>query len=110
MDATARCPTLWSTSCERTGGQAAERLELGAAWEERPTVPARWGTPLDPRNALRASSTVVEQVNTARAAQGWAALGRVGLHTLRHTCASLLLAQGVHPRIAAQRMHAALRW
>ncbi len=59
------------------------------------------------------------------------------MHTLRHTCASLLLAQGVHPRIvmetlghsgisitmdvyahvmpeqqreAAQRMHAALRW
>ncbi|MGI8682864.1 MAG: tyrosine-type recombinase/integrase [Mycobacteriales bacterium] len=51
--------------------------------------PSVFGTPLDPRNALRACQAVAIR----------AGLGHVKLHTLRHTCASLLLAQGVHPRV-----------
>jgi integrase len=30
--------------------------------------------------------------------------GPVKLHTLRHTCASLLLAQGVHPRVVMETL------
>ena len=89
--------------------------------------PSRVGTLLDPRNALRGLQAVSDA----------AGLGQVKIHTLRHTCASLLLAQGVHPRVvmetlghsgiaitmdvyshvmpqqqreAADRMEAALRW
>ncbi len=32
---------------------------------------------------------------------GWTG---IGLHTLRHTCASLLLAQGVHPRVVMETL------
>jgi integrase len=83
------------------------------------------------------SDPVVTVVNTKRVEQGRTPLAGVTLHTLRHTCASLLLTQGVHPRIvmetlghstftltmdtyshvmpeqqreAAQRMGEALRW
>lgn len=108
--------------------QVAERLAAGSLWQEHGLVfPSVTGTPMDPRNAARAFT----------AAAGRAGLTGVGLHTLRHTCASLLLAQGVHPRVvmetlghsgisitmdvyahvmpqqqreAAERMTAALRW
>ena len=33
---------------------------------------------------------------------GRAGIGRVRLHDLRHTCASLLLAQNVHPRVVME--------
>jgi integrase len=118
--------------------QAAERLQLRGSWVDHDLVfPSHFGTPLDPRNALRNFGQLVERVNTTREATGREALPKSGLHTLRHTCASLLLAQGVHPRVvmetlghsgisitmdtyshvmpeqqreAAQRMQAALRW
>jgi integrase len=52
------------------------------------------GYPLDPRNALRAFTTAATK----------AGLPGVGLHTLRHTCASLLLAQDVHPRVVMETL------
>ena len=52
----------------------------------------RYGTPLEPRNLTRTWTSLCES-------QG---LGRVPLHALRHTCVSLLLAQGVHPRIVME--------
>lgn len=56
--------------------------------------PSLTGTPLDPRNALRAFTATAASVG----------LAGVGLHTLRHTCASLLLAQGVHPRVVMETL------
>ena len=52
----------------------------------------RYGTPLEPRNLTRTWTSLCES-------QG---LRRVPLHALRHTCVSLLLAQGVHPRIVME--------
>ncbi|ACV76895.1 site-specific integrase [Nakamurella multipartita] len=46
------------------------------------------GTPMEPRNLTRRWVTLAER-------QG---IRRVPLHALRHSCVSLLLAQGVHPR------------
>ncbi len=67
--------------------QAAERLTAGSLWLDHGLVfPSRVGTPLDPRNALRAFVAVAAR----------AGLEGVGLHTLRHTAASLMIAQGVH--------------
>jgi integrase len=96
--------------------QLAERLAAGSMWTDHGLVfPSLTGSPLDPRNALRAFT----------AAATSAGLPGVGLHTLRHTCASLLLAQGVHPRVvmetlghsgfaeareAADKMQGALEW
>lgn len=75
--------------------QVTERLAAGSVWREHGLVfPSVTGTPLDPRNALRAFTTVA----------GRAGLAGVGLHTLRHTCASLLLAQGVHPRVVMETL------
>ena len=66
-----------------------ERLVAGSRWEESGLVfTTREGKPLDPANARR------EFYGLLRAAQ----LPRVRIHDLRHTCASLLLAQGVDPR------------
>lgn len=47
------------------------------------------GTPLEPRNVNRTFTDLVKA----------AGLRHVRLHDLRHTCASLLLAQGVSPRV-----------
>ena len=75
--------------------QAAERLTAGSSWDDHDLVfPSRFGTPLDPRNALRALATVA----------GRAGLDGVGLHTLRHTSASLMLVQGVHPRVVMETL------
>ena len=46
------------------------------------------GTPLDPRQANRELDRMLDR----------AGLPRMRFHDLRHTCASLLLAQNVHPR------------
>ncbi|WP_432571177.1 site-specific integrase [Kineococcus sp. SYSU DK005] len=75
--------------------QLEERLLVASEWEDNDLVfPSRLGTPLDPRNALRAFQAAVTR----------AGLPMVGLHTLRHTCASLLLAQGVHPRVVMETL------
>jgi integrase len=47
------------------------------------------GTPLDPQNVLHQFQAVCERVG----------LPRLRFHDLRHTCASLLLAQGVEARV-----------
>lgn len=75
--------------------QAAERLTAGSLWEDHDLVfPSRFGTPLDPRNALRAFAAVASR----------AGLDGVGLHTLRHTAASLMIAQGVHLRVIMETL------
>lgn len=47
------------------------------------------GTPIEPRNLLRHFQATCERIG----------LPRMRFHELRHTCASLLLAQGVEPRV-----------
>lgn len=47
------------------------------------------GTPLDPRNVTRTFSRALSR----------AELPAKRFHDLRHTCATLLLVQGVHPRV-----------
>jgi integrase len=83
-------PCVEQLRCHRAR-QLEERLRAGSLWVDHDLVfPSALGTPLDPRNALRACHAVAAR----------AGLPRVRLHVLRHTCASLLLAQGVHPRVA----------
>jgi site-specific recombinase XerD len=73
--------------------QAAERLAapVWAPWDEHPDLvfTTQIGTPMDPRNALRAFASIAER----------AGLSGVGLHTLRHSAASALIASGTHLRV-----------
>ena len=66
--------------------QAAERLRAGSLWTDTGYVfTTEFGEPCDPRNALRALKVAVAT----------AGLEGVGLHTLRHSAASMMLSAGV---------------
>ena len=71
--------------------QLGERLAAGPAWSERGMVfTTELGTPMDPRNVLRWYQTMAGKVGVPG-----------GLHTLRHTAATMLLAQGASLRLVA---------
>jgi integrase len=75
---------------------AAERLAALAwtPWEGHDDLvfPTHIGTPADPRNALRAFATIANR----------AGLAGVGLHTLRHSAASALIASGAHIKVVQE--------
>lgn len=76
--------------------QAEERLRLGAAWEDNDLVfPNEVGRPVDAGNVVGRSFLPL--------------LRRAGLppmrfHDLRHSAATLLLGQGVHPKIVSEML------
>jgi integrase len=80
--------------------QAAERLAFGAAYEDHGLAFCREnGTPIWPRTFSRAFEKHVRD----------AGLPLIRLHDLRHTWASLALAQGVHPKVVQERLgHASI--
>src|SRR5215213_10361600 len=72
---------------------AAERLAAAvwAPWPEHDDLvfTTHIGTPIDPRNALRAFARITER----------AGLSGVTLHTLRHSAASALIMSGTHIKV-----------
>jgi integrase len=73
--------------------QAVEREQQGASWEECGLVfPNTVGRPLSPNNLRYRSFFPL----LARAG-----LPRIRFHDLRHSCATLLLGEGVHPKIVS---------
>ena len=65
---------------------AEDRLRAGSKWHETGYVfVTEFGEPCDPRNALRALQVAAER----------ASVPGVGLHTLRHTAATIMLNAGV---------------
>jgi integrase len=65
--------------------QAVERFAVGEAWEDHGLIfPSEVGTPLDPDNVSHLFSRICRR----------AGLGHWHLHELRHSGASLMLAQG----------------
>lgn len=71
------------------GGAEKERPLAGGGWQSIGLVFASTiGTPLDDRNVRRAFRDVLAP----------AGLPQMRIHDLRHPCATLLLAQGVHPK------------
>lgn len=73
--------------------QVAERDRAGSQWNETGYVfTTAFGEPCDPRNALRALKVAAEQ----------ASLPSIGLHTLRHSAASTMLANGVPLKVVSE--------
>lgn len=71
--------------------QGAAREQAGKRWQRSDLVfTTRWGTPIEPRNFNRSFD--------ARCTK--AGIPRIRVHDTRHTCASLLAALDVHPRVA----------
>jgi len=73
--------------------QAEDRLRAGSAWVETNFVfTTELGHPCDPRNALRAFKVAAERVGVPEA----------GLHTLRHSAASVMLSKGVPLKVVSE--------
>jgi integrase len=69
--------------------QLEERLALGSNWQESGFVfISTIGTPLEPRNLNRTFDALIVK----------AKLPKIRFHDLRHSCATILLAQGVPQR------------
>ncbi|HEX9068951.1 MAG TPA: tyrosine-type recombinase/integrase, partial [Ktedonobacterales bacterium] len=73
--------------------QAEERLQAGPAWQDMGLLFTTWrGTPLEPRYVAHYFKGVLKL----------AGLPDSRVYDLRHTCATLLLCQGVHPRVVME--------
>lgn len=91
-DATLPLPGICVTALRiREKDQAATKAAAGAYWADSGLVfTTRAGTPYEPRNFNRRFET-----RCARAG-----VRRITVHDVRHTCATLLAALDVHPRVA----------
>ena len=74
--------------------QNGERLKAGSFWQDNNLVfPTTTGKPLDFRNLATASfKPLLEK----------AKLPNIRFHNLRHTCATLLLSRGHHPKLVQE--------
>jgi len=73
--------------------QAEERLKLGEHWHDHGLVfCTRFGTPIHPRNLIRSFHALRKR----------AGLPSPRFHDLRHSCLSLLAAQGIPARVAME--------
>lgn len=76
--------------------QTAERLLRGAAWQDSGLVfPNELGRPIEATNLRRRSFEPL---------LAKAGLPRIRFHDLRHSAATLLLGQGIHPKIVSERL------
>ncbi|GAB4426144.1 MAG: site-specific integrase [Chloroflexi bacterium OHK40] len=74
--------------------QAEERAVWGAAWKEHDLVfPAERGTPMEPSNLHRHFKLALKRAGLPLTTR---------FHDLRHSCATFLIAQGVHPRVVME--------
>ncbi len=74
--------------------QNEERLRCRTSWKDHGLVfPSRKGTPMNAKNlTARSFKPILER----------ARLPNIRLHDLRHTCATLLLSRGVHPKFVQE--------
>jgi integrase len=70
-------------------------MAAGARWQERGFVfTSGIGTPIEPRRVTREFKALLKS----------AGLPVIRLHDLRHSCATLLLVQGVSPRVVMETL------
>jgi integrase len=74
--------------------QLEEKLRVGSLWQENGLVfPSQAGTPLGARNLVRSYKLRLERAGLSKDFR---------FHDLRHTCATLLLKQGVHVKFVQE--------
>ncbi|MFZ3591502.1 tyrosine-type recombinase/integrase [Bacillus sp. DJP31] len=75
--------------------QKKHRLQMGSLYTDMNLVnPTSVGTPVIPSNLRRNFNIFIEKANVKK----------IRFHDLRHTHATLLLKQGVHPKIVSERL------
>jgi integrase len=86
--------TLITTLQAHQQRQTVERAEQGDGWKEHGLVfPSEVGTPVSGRNLLRHFKRILKRVGLPET---------IRFHDLRHSCATFLVAQGVHPRVVME--------
>ncbi|MEI6777657.1 MAG: tyrosine-type recombinase/integrase [Chloroflexales bacterium] len=74
--------------------QAEERSIWGVEWQEHDLVfPTERGTPMEPSNLNRHFKAALKRAELPSTTR---------FHDLRHSCATFLIAQGVHPRVVME--------
>ena len=81
--------------------QRERRLLADTSWKEQKLIfTTRFGTPVDTTNVLHRFQSILQR----------AGIARMRFYDLRHTHASLLIAEGVHPKKIAERLgHASIK-
>ncbi len=80
---------------EHRESQELRRLFAGDRWQENDLIfPSTIGTSIEPRNLLRHFKSLLAK----------AGLPEIRFHDLRHTAATLMLQQGVHPKVVQERL------
>ena len=75
--------------------QQNDRMLAGNKWQEHDLIfPSPIGTPLDPSNIVKAYKRSLKA----------AGLPEIRFHDLRHTAATLMLQQGINPKIVQERL------
>ena len=75
--------------------QAGERKAAGESWIENDMIfPSSTGTPMDPSNLYHSFKRLLKE----------AGLPDMRFHDLRHTAATLMLQQGVNPKVVQERL------
>jgi len=88
-------PATLSKLQDHNKRQKGERLFRGESRQEQGLIfTSAIGTPLDPCNVLKHFKALLRK----------AGLPDIRLHDLRHTAASLMLQQGVHPKVVQERL------
>ncbi|MGC1207671.1 MAG: site-specific integrase, partial [Ornithinimicrobium sp.] len=86
-------PTTESILRTAKASQSADRLRAGSIWTQTGYVfTTETGQPCDPRNALRALKSAASK----------AEMPGIGLHTLRHSAASVILSGGVPLKVVSE--------
>ena len=81
--------------------QAKQRLSLGEIWKDNDLVfPNEIGRPMNPSNLInRSFKPLLKNANVPK----------IRFHDLRHSCATQLLSQNVHPKIVSEMLgHASI--
>lgn len=87
-------PVLLRALQAHCAAQEKERTLLGDAWQGHQLVfPSSIGTPMSPRNLVRHFKILLRKAEVAET---------IRFHDLRHSYATLLIAQGVHPRVVME--------
>ncbi len=75
--------------------QQLERLAAGERWIENDLIfPTIIGTPIEGSNLIRTFKSLLRAYN----------LPNIRFHDLRHTAATLMLQQGIHPKVVQERL------